>query len=192
MPIYTRRGDHGETSLADGSRIRKDSARVEAYGAVDEANSAVGLARAAVTDPALSELLCFAQQRLFNCSAALAAPAGTSTPTTPRISHEDVAALEAAVDRFETVTGPPAGFVVEGGSEAASRLHTARAILRRAERRVVTLDAETPVDEQVLAFINRLSDALFAGARYANELVGHPDELWDPAAPLPAEGSARP
>ena len=83
---------------------------MEAYGAVDEANSAVGLARAAVTDPALGELLRFAQQRLFNCSAALAAPAGPPSATTPRISPEDVAALESAVDRFESVTGPPAGF----------------------------------------------------------------------------------
>lgn len=192
MPIYTRRGDRGETSLADGTRVRKDSDRVEAYGAVDEANSALGLARAVVSDPALTDVLRFAQQRLFNCSASLAAPPDSVTAATPRIAEKDVSALESAIDRFETVTGPPVGFVVEGGCEAAARLHTARAILRRAERRIVTLDAEQPVDPHVLAFVNRLSDLLFASARYANAMAGTPEEPWDRHAPVPAQEGHRP
>jgi cob(I)alamin adenosyltransferase len=187
MSIYTRRGDHGETSLADGSRVSKDSVRVEAYGAVDEANSFVGLARAAVDDEFLGGVLLFAQHRLFNCSAALAAPSiDPHSEATPRVTPDDIAALEAAIDRFETLTGPPAGFVLEGGSEAAARLHTARAVLRRAERRTVTLAAQQPVDDSVLAFLNRLSDTLFAAARYANALAGAPEELWDRSAPAPA------
>lgn len=187
MSIYTRRGDHGETSLADGSRVRKDSARVEAYGAVDEANSVIGLARAAVSDALLADVLRFAQQRLFNCSAALASPAGPTAAAA--ITTEDVTALEDSIDRFETLTGPPTGFVVEGGSEAVSRLHTARAVLRRAERRCVSLAADEPVDDLVLAFLNRLSDTLFAAARYANMIAGTPDEPWDRSAPGPSLGS---
>jgi cob(I)alamin adenosyltransferase len=181
MSIYTRRGDLGETSLADGSRVRKDSARVEAYGTVDEANSVIGMARAAVTDPVLADVLRFAQQRLFNCSAVLASRAGPSAPMTPRITADDVAALETSVDRFEALTGAPAGFVLEGGSEAAARLHTARAILRRAERRTVTLAEH----EEVFAFLNRLSDTLFAAARYANAIANMPDEPWVQDAPHP-------
>jgi len=174
MSIYTRRGDSGETSLADGSRVRKDSARVEAYGTVDEANSAIGLARAVPVDERLDGVLRFAQHRLFNCSASLAAPGGSAVAVTA----EDVAALEAAIDGFEAATGAPGGFVIEGGCEAAARLQVARAVVRRAERRVATLAASEPVDPQVTAFINRLSDALFAGARYANALTGTAEELW--------------
>jgi len=185
MSIYTRRGDTGDTSLADGSRVRKDSARVEAYGAVDEANSSVGLARAAVADPLLADVLRFAQQRLFNCSAALASPAGSPRSSMPGISAADVALLEVSVDRFEALSGPPNGFVVEGGSEIASRLNIARAVVRRAERRAATLAAAEPVDEFVLAFLNRLSDTLFAAARYANFLAGAPEERWDSNAPAP-------
>ena len=189
MSIYTRRGDDGETSLADGSRVRKDAARVEAYGAIDEANSLVGLARSEVSRarirPPLHDVLRFAQQRLFNCTALLASPTPGDT-TAPRITAEDIVFLEAAIDRFEALTGAPAGFVLEGGSQAAARLHVARAALRRAERRTVTLAATESVDEHVLAFLNRLSDTLFAAARYANASEGVSDELWDPNIPAPA------
>jgi len=185
MPIYTRRGDHGDTSLADSSRVSKTSARVEAYGTIDEANSAVGFARAAVTDAELDEVLHFIQQRLFNCSSSLATPAESRTPATPVIAAADIEFLESAIDRFMERSGPLTHFVIEGGCEPACRLHLARAITRRAERRIVTLAAETSVDEQVEAFVNRLSDTLFASARYANHLAGITDELWNPNAPRP-------
>jgi len=185
MPIYTRRGDHGDTSLADGTRVSKTSARVEAYGTVDEANSAVGFARAAVTDDELDEVLHFVQQRLFNCSSSLATPAESRSATTPVIVAADIEFLEAAIDRFMERSGPLTHFVIEGGCEPAGRLHLARAITRRAERRIVILAAETEVNEQVEAFVNRLSDVLFASARYANHLAGITDELWDPHAPRP-------
>jgi cob(I)alamin adenosyltransferase len=186
MSIYTRHGDHGETSLADGSRVRKDSVRVEAYGAIDEATSAIGLARATVSDPLLADVLRFAQHRLFNCSAALASPAGERSSTAPGITPEDVAALEQSIDRFEDISGPSRGFILEGGTQSAALLHVARATLRRAERRAVKLDDAEPVDEHVLAFINRLSDTLFAAARYANAIADAPDELWDPSASKPS------
>ncbi len=185
MTIYTRKGDHGQTSLADGARVSKSSVRVDAYGTVDEANSAVGLARAAVTDPLLDDVLHFVQQRLFNCSSSLATPEGHATENTPHIDAADVALLERAVDRFEERTGPLTHFIVEAGSESACRLHVARAIMRRAERRVVAMMAEEPVDEQVLAFVNRSSDLLFAAARYANALDGSSEELWDQHAVRP-------
>lgn len=186
MSIYTRRGDSGETSLSDGSRVRKDAVRVDAYGAVDEANSFVGLARAEVSDALLEEVLRFTQQRLFNCSASLASPLDTAPAASPVISADDIAVLEQAVDRFDALTGALAGFVIEGGTKAAANLHAARAVVRRAERRCVTLDASEPVDTNVLGFLNRLSDMLFAAARYANALAAWPEESWDAHYPRPA------
>lgn len=187
MTIYTRRGDTGTTSLVGGERVSKASARVEAYGTVDEANSAVGLARCAVSDPVLDDVLHFIQQRLFNCSSSIATPAEHASEKTPGISAEDVTALEHAVDRFEATSGAADGFVLESGCEAAARLHVARATMRRAERRVVALTVEEPVDEDVLKFINRCSDTLFAAARYANSIEDIADEAWDPATPRPVE-----
>lgn len=185
MTIYTRAGDHGRTSLASGERVSKASERVEAYGTVDEANSAVGLARAAVSDPMLDEVLHFVQQRLFNCSSSLATPQEQVTEQTPRIDAEDIALLEHAIDRFEERTGPLTHFVLEAGSDATARLHLARAIMRRAERRVVALAALEAVDKDVLAFVNRSSDLLFAAARYANSLSEATEEPWNPHEPRP-------
>ena len=144
MTIYTRRGDEGHTSLADGARVSKASARVEAYGTVDEANSAVGFARAAVTDPPLDDVLHFVQQRLFNCSSSMAMPAGHATANTPHIDVADVAFLEHAIDVFQERAGDLNHFVLEAGGEATTRLHVARAIMRRAERRVVALPPRSP------------------------------------------------
>jgi cob(I)alamin adenosyltransferase len=186
MSIYTRLGDAGETSLADGTRVSKTSRRVEAYGTVDETNSAVGLARAVVSDATLDSVLHFVQQRLFNCSSSIATPDEHRGPDTPVVTADDVAFLERSIDGFEARTGALDHFVIEGGSESAARLQVARAVSRRAERRVVALAEEDAVDEQVLAFVNRLSDVLFAAARYANAIDGVAEEAWDPHAPRPA------
>lgn len=186
MTIYTRAGDRGKTSLFSGERVSKASERVEAYGTVDEANSAVGLARAAVTDPALDSVLHFVQQRLFNCSSSLATPPEAVTARTPVIDAEDIALLERAIDGFEERTGPLTHFVLEAGSEAGARLHVARAIMRRAERRIVALAEVATVDTNVLGFVNRASDLLFAAARYATALDPAPEEPWDPEAARPA------
>jgi len=187
MTIYTRRGDAGTTSLVGGERVSKASARVEAYGTVDEANSAVGLSRCVISDPVLDDVLHFIQQRLFNCSSSLATPEAASGEHTPRISEDDVTALEHAIDRFEAATGPLDHFVIESGSEAAARLHIARAAMRRAERRIAALVATEPIDAGVMKFVNRCSDTLFAAARYANKLEDIAEEAWDPASPLPVE-----
>lgn len=183
--IYTRTGDRGETSLADSSRVPKDSLRVEAYGTVDEANSWVGLARTFSADPLLAEVLDFVQHRLFNCSSNLASPPGTPWEV-PRIAEADIELLERAIDRFEAATGPLTSFVLPGGAQAAAALHVARTVVRRAERRIVTLAGrEGGVDALVQKFVNRASDLLFAAARYANHVDGRPDVRWDKARARP-------
>lgn len=186
MSIYTGRGDSGDTSLADGTRVPKDDARVEAYGAVDELTSAVAFARAVVTDRLLDDVLGFLLQRLLNCSSSLAVPSGGSMRSTPGIAPEDVTVLERAIDRFETQTGRLERFIIGGVGDAATRLHLARTVARRAERRIVTLARDTDIDPQVLAFVNRSSDLLFAAARYADLTGGHAEEQWDPHATRPA------
>lgn len=182
MGIYTRRGDAGETGLADGTRASKASARVEAYGSIDEAGAAIGFARQAVTDATLQATLRFAQQRLFNCSAALADPSSEEAP----VSDADVCFLEAAIDLLGEADGAWRGFVLASGGEASTRLHLARTITRRVERRAVALAAEAAVDPNALAFLNRLSDLLFAAARAAAAADGDDEDLWDRAAEPPS------
>ena len=181
MGIYTRRGDTGQTGMADGSRTSKASARVEALGAIDEAAAAVGLARQAVADGELDSMLDFAQQRLLNCSTTLA----DSSCASSAVSETDVAFLEAAIDRLSGESGGWRGFVLASGGEASTRLHLARTIARRAERRAVTLAEEAAVDPTVLSFLNRLSDLLFAAAGTAADLDGQVEELWDREAAPP-------
>ena len=184
MSIYTRTGDAGQTRLADGTHIAKTSLRVRAYGTVDEANCFVGFARCAVADDSIDDVLRFAQQRLLNCSAALASPVAGSEPP---IADADVAALETAIDSIEVFVGGFSGFVLPSGCEAAARLHLARTVVRRAEREVAAF-AEEPssaVDTSVLAFVNRLSDLLFAAARAESLAAGAPEEPWDRNAARP-------
>lgn len=176
--IYTRRGDRGETSLVDGSRVPKDDLRVRAYGTIDEANSWVGVTRACTDDALLGSVLTFLQHRLYNCSSNVATPEG-ATVVPPGIADEDVAFLESAIDRLEARTGPLTCFVLPGGSSCAAFLHVARTVCRRAERLLVALSAGAPVDPQVQRFVNRSSDLLFAAARYANSVGGVGDVAWD-------------
>lgn len=187
--IYTRAGDAGETSLADGERILKSSARVEAYGAVDEANAHVGLARTLVLvheDAAeLEQILRFVQQRLYNCAASLAMPSEHAGDQTPHVSDDDVVALERAIDSLIARAGEIDHFVIPGGTELACRLQIARTVARRAERRVVALAQHEAVDELALRFLNRSSDLLFAAARFANVALGVREESWDPRATAP-------
>lgn len=186
MSIYSRGGDRGETSLVDGTRTGKDSARVEAYGAIDEANSAVGFARASNRDVTLDAVLEFIQQRLFNCSSLLATPPKAVTDHTPGVTPEDIGFLERAIDHFESRSGPLTHFIIEGGCETAARLQMARAVTRRAERAVVALGRQEETPHTVVAFLNRCSDTLFAAARYANSLEDVAEQTWDAhAAPPP-------
>ena len=182
MGIYTRRGDGGQTGLSDGSRTSKASVRVEAYGTVDEAAAAIGLARVAVTAPVLEAALTFAQQRLFNIASALANPSSEE----PAVSEADVTFLEASIDALADATGAWRGFVLASGGEAATRLHLARTVTRRAERRVDSLASEAFVDAHSLAFLNRLSDLLFAAARSAAACDGIEEDVWDRDAEPPS------
>ncbi|MFU8890565.1 MAG: cob(I)yrinic acid a,c-diamide adenosyltransferase [Anaerosomatales bacterium] len=190
--IYTRTGDAGETSLVGGSRVAKNSSRVEAYGTVDEANSCVGHARAALgaaawDDARLESILDFVQHRLFDCSSLLATPAEVRSARTggPAIRAEDITRLESWIDELTAAAGEVDHFVLPAGCEAACRLHIARTVVRRAERRVIDLASETPdeVDPAVRKFINRLSDLLFTMARYVNQAYGAGDMFWDPRTP---------
>ncbi len=182
--IYTRRGDKGQTSLIDGTRVPKDSQRVAAYGTVDEANSWVGLARANCSDPLLDRVLELVQHRLYNCSSNLATPPGSGIAPTA-VSQADVDFLERAIDRLEERAGSLDHFVLPGGTVAAGFLHVARTVCRRAEREMVRLAAGERVDPTVLKFVNRSSDLLFAAARYAAAIDGPGDLRWDRDLPLP-------
>jgi cob(I)alamin adenosyltransferase len=160
---------------------------VEAYGALDEANSWIGLARASITDPTLATLgqaLEFLQHRFCNCSSNLAFPPGSHSAR-PTVSEEDVAFLEATIDRFEARTGPIRHFIVPGGRREAALLHVARTVCRRAERRMLTLAEEESVDPMVRAFVNRASDFLFAAARYACAGTGCEEVVWNQDLPRP-------
>jgi cob(I)alamin adenosyltransferase len=183
MPkIYTRTGDAGETSLVGGHRVRKDELRVEAMGAIDELNAAVGAVRAELarggTAPAeLDPLLARLQHQLFDLGAELATPQPVGGKLAA-ISDEHVAQLEAAIDAHEGRLAPLREFILPGGAPAAAALHVARGICRRAERRMVGLAAEEPLRGELLRYVNRLSDLLFVLARSVNQAHRMPDVVW--------------
>jgi cob(I)alamin adenosyltransferase len=185
--IYTRAGDRGRTRLATGEEVGKDAARVEAYGAVDEANSALGLARLQTQSwPELDTILGRIQNDLFDLGADLATPEReTPLAFTPlRLTPEQVDRLEREIDLLNSDLAPLNSFVLPGGHPAAAALHLARAICRRAERRAVTLSAlpQENVAPQIVQYLNRLSDLLFVAARWANHRAGDGDILWTPGA----------
>jgi cob(I)alamin adenosyltransferase len=181
MKIYTKSGDAGDTGLFGGPRVPKDDARVEAYGAVDELNAALGVARARGGDADLDALLAPAQDHLFAVGAELATPPGAKARSAlPPVDAAWTAALERAIDRLEEELTPLTQFVLPGGAPLAAELHRARCICRRAERRVVALHHHAPVAPEVLAYLNRLSDFLFVAARAANHRAGVAETLWDP------------
>lgn len=177
--IYTGTGDSGTTSLVGGSRVRKDDVRIEAYGTVDELSSAIGLIESARELPAKEqETLRWIQHRLFNIGSYLATE-NDSPYKTMAVGSDDVGHLEEAIDRIDSQLPPIRQFILPGGSELSSRCHLARTICRRAERRILTLSGHTPIDQQVLRFINRLSDFLFILARFNNIKSGHEEIFWD-------------
>ena len=174
MKIYTRTGDAGETSLFDGTRVKKDDARVDAYGEVDELNAWLGLVRAASSDPELDEELVRIQRDLFALGAQLADPADkiAERVTKAALGDEEVARLERLIDRLEQDLPPLRRFILAGGTPAGAALHVARTVCRRAERRMVAL--QPPVDPVLLRYVNRLSDLLFVLARAVNHRAGAP------------------
>jgi cob(I)alamin adenosyltransferase len=180
--IYTRTGDDGTTGLADGSRLAKDAARVEAYGTVDEANSAIGIALLAADEPYRAMLLAV-QNDLFDLGADLATPGEPEGWEALRVVPSQVERLEAEIGRLNADLAPLTSFVLPGGTPLAAHLHVARTVVRRAERAVVTAAAQTRVSPVALHYLNRLSDLLFVMARHANLPVagGEGDMLWVPA-----------
>jgi cob(I)alamin adenosyltransferase len=184
--IYTRTGDDGTTALGTGERRAKNDLRIEAYGTIDEANSAIGLARVATASEAVcaridAMLLCV-QNDLFDLGADLCVPPGMKGEPKPlRIVQSQVDRLERAIDELNVELAPLRSFVLPGGSPAAAALHHARTVTRRAERLLVAL-AAAPGEEvggPALRYVNRLSDFLFVAARYVNQ-KGEADILWVP------------
>jgi cob(I)alamin adenosyltransferase len=182
--IYTRAGDAGRTRLSTGEPVAKSHPRVEAYGAVDEANATIGLARLhAGADPELDAVLMRIQNDLFDLGADLATPErGRVLEWTPlRITPGQVDRLEQEIDRFNDALEPLTSFVLPAGSALATYLHLARTVCRRAEREAVALAAlpEEPVNPDAVKYLNRLSDLLFVASRRAND-QGRADVLWKP------------
>src|SRR4051812_25467287 len=177
--IYTRGGDAGETSLGDGSRVPKTHALVAAFGAVDELNAQVGLVRAAGLPPGPDDVLRRVQNELFDVGADLCVPVREDTAGRLRVTDEQVAALEADIDRVNGRLSALRSFVLPGGTEAAARLHVARTVCRRAERVALAAARTQAVDPLALTYLNRLSDLLFVLAREAN---AGDDPLWVPGA----------
>ncbi|HWS78129.1 MAG TPA: cob(I)yrinic acid a,c-diamide adenosyltransferase [Thermomonas sp.] len=171
--IYTRTGDDGTTGLGDGTRVAKDSARVIAYGTVDEANSTIGLLLAADVPDDVRELLTRVQHQLFDLGGELCIPGHAA------IADADVDALEARLDHYNDDLPPLKDFILPGGGEAASRCHVARTVVRRAERDTVTLSRHDAVRPQAIRYLNRLSDLLFVLARVLARASGHGEVLWD-------------
>jgi cob(I)alamin adenosyltransferase len=179
MKIYTKTGDLGETGLYGGGRVRKDDPRIAAYGTVDELNAVLGLARAEGLPAEIDQLLARMQSELFDLGAELATldpqKLGTSI-----IQEAQIAALEAAIDKFEERLPPLKQFILPGGSKQAALLHVARTICRRAEREVVHLASipEEHVSGTSIVYLNRLSDLLFVLARATNADLGVADVCW--------------
>jgi cob(I)alamin adenosyltransferase len=179
--IYTRGGDRGMTSLGDGSRLPKDAPRMRAIGAVDEANAAIGVARAHAADPGdpFAGMLARVQNDLFDFGADLARPGAEAADGRLRVQPAQVARLEAEIDALNDALAPLTSFVLPGGTPFAAQLHVARTAARRAERAVAALAQAEPVNPAALAYINRLSDLLFVMSRAAND-QGRADILWVP------------
>ena len=170
--IYTRTGDDGSTGLGDGTRTAKDSARVNAYGTVDEANSTIGLLLAAELPDAVRELLTSIQHQLFDLGGELCIPGHAA------IQGDDIDALERHLDRYNDGLPPLKEFILPAGGEGAARCHLARTIVRRAERETVALARAESVRDEAVHYLNRLSDLLFVLARVLARAGGHGEVTW--------------
>ncbi|CUS44212.1 MAG: cob(I)yrinic acid a,c-diamide adenosyltransferase [Pseudomonadota bacterium] len=181
--IYTRTGDNGTTGLVDGSRVAKNDPRMAAIGDVDEANSAIGVAIAAVGPGGYATALTRIQNDLFDLGADLATPGEDYAPSdmTLRIVAAQVARLEDEIDSMNADLAPLTSFILPAGTAGAAALHLARAIARRAERTAVAAAQATPLNPLALSYLNRLSDYLFVAARRVNKDAGG-DVLWIPGA----------
>jgi cob(I)alamin adenosyltransferase len=177
VKIYTKTGDDGDTGLFGGPRVSKDDPRIEAYGAVDELNALLGLARTEPMSPQLDVLLARVQNELFDLGAELATP-DPAAKGTATLGLSQIATIEVTIDIYEEQLEPLKQFILPGGCPAAALLHLARTVCRRAERRIVTLSKLVPVRNELIVYVNRLSDLLFVLARAANHLSGERDVPW--------------
>lgn len=181
--VYTRTGDDGTTGLGGGQRVPKDSARIAAFGDVDELNSAIGAALASGVSERLAGELARIQNDLFHVGSDLCIlESDKARLPAPTIEQRHVDALEALMDELSRDLAPLENFILPGGAPAAAQLHVARAVCRRAERAVVALSRIEPVGRHVAKYLNRLSDALFVMARYENHRRGRPDVFWQSRA----------
>jgi len=194
--IYTRTGDDGTTGLVGGQRIKKSAPRIEAYGTIDELSSAIGLARTALADATrtrpvqdlarthaaardLDAWLAWTQDVLFNLGSDLATLPQDRWEGMPLVSAADAKALERAIDRAQQDLVPLATFILPGGSYPGAFLHVARTIARRAERLLITLRERDAISDDVVRYVNRLSDALFVWSRWINAALDQPEHLWN-------------
>lgn len=179
MKIYTKKGDGGETRLFDGTRVRKDDSRVEAYGTVDELNAFIGAAVSSLADPELTAILADIQRDLFTIGAQLADPRiHDKGENKSELNPARIAALEQTIDRFETELPPLRQFILAGGAPSGAMLHIARTVCRRAERRVTLLAGQVPIQASAIEYLNRLSDFLFVLARLVNHRQGQQEIPW--------------
>jgi len=177
MKIYTKTGDDGTSGLADGRRIEKDSLRITAIGEIDELNATLGVARIYLQHlEELSGMVDYLQDKLFVVGADLAT--ASEAVKVPRVTVQDVEKLEQWIDGMTAKLKPLQHFVLPGGNVSAAYLHLARTVCRRAERVIVSLKKSEDIGQDVVVFVNRLSDLLFTMARYANHLTGTNEVIW--------------
>lgn len=189
MKIYTKTGDAGETGLYGGGRVPKDAIRVHTFGTVDELNAALGAVLTQIEDAEARGILLRIQGELFEVGADLATPMERGK-TVPRVSADATGRLETEIDHFETELNPLRHFILPGGSPGGAALHLARAVCRRAERHLVTLEFSEEINSEVGRYLNRLSDHLFVFARLINQRAGVPETEWHrPARPNSSEGN---
>ncbi len=175
MPIYTKKGDFGETSLWGGKRVKKSTLRVDAYGTIDELNSILGVVIATLPkNTRLSEELIAIQHDLLEIGSLLADP--NALPFA--LLADRVGEFEVMIDQLTDTLPPLKNFSLPGGSLAGAQLHVARTVCRRAERRIVSLLDKEPIDTGLITYVNRLSDLLFTMARYTNNALGAEEVIW--------------
>lgn len=181
MKIYTRTGDKGETGLLGGSRVPKNDPRIEAYGTIDELNSHLGMLRDLAT-PHHTALITVIQSTLFAIGSRLASNSTEEADKfqVPQVTDSDVSELEKAMDMMDADLEPMRNFILPGGHPAISQAHICRTVCRRAERRIVELSAQTALSEQMIRYVNRLSDLLFVIARHLGRSHGVKDIPWKP------------
>ncbi len=178
MRVYTRTGDKGETSLSGGTRVPKDHPRLEAYGTVDELNSHLGFLQSVIPDTIEKERITRIQNRVFVVTSNLAADKQELIDKLPHIGEEDILELEQAMDRMLDAIPPLTNFILPAGHTYVAHCHIARTVCRRAERRMITLSRDCPVDPILVRYINRLSDYLFVLARKTAYDVGVGEVIW--------------